>query len=91
MTTGVITIWILDGYDDCGECHFTTGMWWGTKPSPSQIREALDGDMLPEELVGEAIDSLYNGLYWGSEHYNTEYRYNLFMQEVYKGEGEANK
>ena len=89
----VITIWILDGWDGRGNYHSTCGRWWGAKPSVSQIKESLDSDILPEELVDEAAASLYADLKWQytDEDYNSEYEYNLYTQEVYKGEGEINK
>ena len=92
MNTDVITIWILDGYDDCNGRCFTSGKWWGAKPSVSQIKESLDGDMLPEDLVDGAAASLYANLKWQytDEDYS-EYDYNLYTQEVSKGEGEINE
>ena len=88
MTGSVITLWILEGYNDCGECYFTSGKWWGAKPSVSQIKESLDSDILPEELVDEAAASLYADLKWQytDEDYCNEYDYNLYTQEINKGE-----
>ena len=92
MTDSVITIWILEGWDGCGDHYSTSGKWWGSMPSLAQIKEALDEDMLPEGLVHEAAVSLYADLKWRytDEDYS-EYDYNLYTQEVSKGEGEINE